>query len=136
MSIADSFAAAEIASRLRISRAAAVFTQDVVLRGGRALPLYARVTEAGAPAAVVLPADGGAELRLALRDGDEAWGQFLTGPGGAAAEVAAFSPRVADAHEITNILFSSGTTVGAVPRGFGTKEMGWRGSRQPLRGLV
>lgn len=33
--------------------------QDVVLRGGQALPLYARVAETGAPLAIVLPAAGG-----------------------------------------------------------------------------
>lgn len=83
-----------------------------MLRGGKALPLYARVQEAAGPLAIVLPADGpGAPLRLPLRAGDESWAAFLPGPGGAAGEVAAFGPRVADAHETTNILFSSGTTV-------------------------
>ena len=112
VSIADSFAAGEIGARLRIARAAGVFTQDVVLRGGKALPLYARVAEAGAPPAVVLPADGGgAPLRLPLREGDASYASFLGGPGGSAAEAAAFAPRVCDAGDTTNILFSSGTTV-------------------------
>ncbi|MEW5299974.1 MAG: hypothetical protein WDW36_002940 [Sanguina aurantia] len=63
VSIADSFSAEEIALRLRISRAVAVFTQDVVIRGGRVLPLYARVVAAAAKAdsahplsIIVLPA--------------------------------------------------------------------------------
>jgi acyl-coenzyme A synthetase/AMP-(fatty) acid ligase len=70
VSIADSFAPSEIASRLRISGARLVFTQDVVPRGGARppssssssssstapLPLYARVLEARAPRCVVLPA--------------------------------------------------------------------------------
>jgi len=115
VSIADSFAATEIASRLRISRAAAIFTQDVVLRGGRALPLYARVQEAAAPMAVVLPADGsGAALRLPLREGDVSFDGLLGGVGGSAGEVAAFGARVCDARDTTNILFSSGTTVGGM----------------------
>ena len=42
VSIADSFAADEIATRLQISRAAGIFTQDVILRG-KVLPLYERV---------------------------------------------------------------------------------------------
>uniref|UniRef100_A0A2C9W7A7 AMP-dependent synthetase/ligase domain-containing protein n=1 Tax=Manihot esculenta TaxID=3983 RepID=A0A2C9W7A7_MANES len=40
VSIADSFAAKEIAARLRISNAKAIFTQDYILRGGRKFPLY------------------------------------------------------------------------------------------------
>ncbi|KAK4355050.1 hypothetical protein RND71_027244 [Anisodus tanguticus] len=40
VSIADSFAAQEIAVRLRVSNAKAVFTQDSIVRGGRRFPLY------------------------------------------------------------------------------------------------
>jgi acetyl-CoA synthetase len=39
--IADSFRPKEIATRLRLSHAVAVFTQDVMVRGGKVLPLYA-----------------------------------------------------------------------------------------------
>lgn len=38
--------------------------QDVILRGGKALPLYARVVEAGVPRAVVLPAVPGGQLQV------------------------------------------------------------------------
>ena len=55
--IADSFPPKEIASRLRLSNAAAVFTQDVILRGGKTLPLYAKVIEASALPAIVLTAN-------------------------------------------------------------------------------
>ena len=54
--IADSFAPAEIASRLRISKAAAIITQDVIMRGGKRHPLYQRVTKASAVRAIVVPA--------------------------------------------------------------------------------
>src|SRR6202012_1157485 len=47
--IADSFAPREIATRLRISNAVGVFTQDVQLRAGKSHPLYANAIEAGAP---------------------------------------------------------------------------------------
>uniref|UniRef100_M0ZYR7 Acetyl-CoA synthetase n=1 Tax=Solanum tuberosum TaxID=4113 RepID=M0ZYR7_SOLTU len=40
VSIADSFAAQEIAVRLRVSNAKAIFTQDSIVRGGRRFPLY------------------------------------------------------------------------------------------------
>lgn len=65
VSIADSFAPAEIAMRLRISNAAAVVTQDVIGRGAKKHPLYARVVEAKAPRAVVVPANAAAGLQVA-----------------------------------------------------------------------
>jgi acetyl-CoA synthetase len=46
VSIADSFSAAEIATRCRLGKAKAVFTQDVIYRGSKFLPLYSRVLEA------------------------------------------------------------------------------------------
>lgn len=66
VSIADSFAAAEIAMRLRISNAAAIVTQDVIGRGKKLHPLYARVVEADAPRAIVVPANASAGLQANL----------------------------------------------------------------------
>ncbi|MFS7905656.1 hypothetical protein Hanom_Chr01g00050241 [Helianthus anomalus] len=40
VSIADSFASKEIATRLRVSKAKATFTQDYIVRGGKKFPLY------------------------------------------------------------------------------------------------
>ena len=99
--IADSFQPKEIASRLRLSDATAVFTQDVMLRGGKALPLYAKVIEASGPPAIVLPAGQGASP--ALRAGDCSWGDFLE----ATERMEAIAREPADP---SNILFSSGTT--------------------------
>ena len=83
VSIADSFVAREIAARLRISGARAIFTQDVIPRGGRALPLYARVAEAGAPTAIVVPAAPGGALQVCrigrLRRCSERGGSLLSG---------------------------------------------------------
>jgi acetyl-CoA synthetase len=73
--IADSFRPKEIATRLRLARAVAVFTQDVIVRGGKTLPLYANVIEANSPPAIVLPA--GEAVRVPLRPGDCAWPDFL-----------------------------------------------------------
>lgn len=117
--IADSFAAAEVGTRLRIAGATLVVTQDLVLRGDKALPLYQRLVEGNAPPAVVLPAAaaeaavpgsadwaGGASCRVALRAGDLPWAEFMQRPlpsGG-------FKPHVADAGDTTGVLFSSGTT--------------------------
>ncbi|MBT5328916.1 MAG: AMP-binding protein [Gemmatimonadetes bacterium] len=102
VAIADSFAAAEIATRLKIGSAQAVFTQDVILRGGRELPLYSRLVEAQAPRAIVLSGRVDGTLDD-LRDGDLRWEDFLREGDG-------FSAVARSPDEITNILFSSGTT--------------------------
>ena len=111
VSIADSFAPVEIATRLDIAKAKGIFTQDVILRGGKAIPLYERVVEANAPKAIVLPAEG--PLKVALRDEDLAWETFLQG-----GKNEPYSAVISEAEGLTNILFSSGTT--------GTpKAIGW-----------
>lgn len=101
VSIADSFAPAEIAVRLRIANAKAIFTQDWIHRCGKQLPLYAKVVEAEAPMAIVLSQHLAPVMEL--RSGDVAWKEFLS-------ENTAFDavPVLPSAH--TNILFSSGTT--------------------------
>jgi acetyl-CoA synthetase len=100
VSIADSFAANEIATRLRISEAKAIFTQDYIRRGGKQLPLYAKVVEAEAAKAIVLNATA---APLKLRPGDMAWDDFL-------GESDRFESVAASPSDRTNILFSSGTT--------------------------
>ena len=115
--------------------------QDVILRGGQALPLYSRVVEAAAPRAIVLPAAGGQlqvlrlpgrqhwhfmarseglnpqqhvlwrSLQVDLRVGDVSWQQFLP----SVPPPAALQAHVADAGDAANILFSSGTTGGNCP---------------------
>ena len=46
ISIADSFSPDEIATRCRLSNAKAIFTQDVIFRGAKFLPLFQRVLDA------------------------------------------------------------------------------------------
>ncbi|MGA2871663.1 MAG: AMP-binding protein, partial [Verrucomicrobiota bacterium] len=99
--IADSFRPREIAARLRLAKAVAVFTQDVIVRGHKTLPLYANLVEAGAPAAIVLPARN--KISVPLRPGDCGWSDFLQATDRVAAE-----PGGPD--DAVNILFSSGTT--------------------------
>jgi acetyl-CoA synthetase len=48
VSVADSFSPQEIATRCRLSGAKAMFTQDVILRGSKYLPLLERVLQADA----------------------------------------------------------------------------------------
>lgn len=101
VSIADSFSPDEIAKRLRLGEVKAIVTMDVSPRGGKRLPMYEKVQQAGAPQAIVVLCDG--ELAVPLRDGDVLWDQFL-GEANAAKAVAC------DPHAVSNILFSSGTT--------------------------
>ncbi|MCD7468657.1 putative acyl-activating enzyme 17, peroxisomal [Datura stramonium] len=107
VSVADSFAPTEIATRLMISKAKAIFTQDFISRGGKRLPLYSKVIDAQSPMAIVIP-NRSSTLSIKLRDGDISWHDFLE--------------RVDKSKEVeyigvellveafTNILFSSGTT--------------------------
>jgi acetyl-CoA synthetase len=101
VSIADSFAAQEIAGRLRIANAKMVFTYDCQVRSEKKMPLYSRVAEASDIPAVVLY--GGDTLEVDLRDQDRCWQEFLVDRDG-------FTPVEASGQETINILFSSGTT--------------------------
>jgi acetyl-CoA synthetase len=99
VSVADSFAPEEIATRLRIADADIVVTQDRILRGGKELPMYRKVVEAGAAHAIVIST--GADLDL--RPGDIPWTTFLGDE--------TPTPAVAcEPDTFSNILFSSGTT--------------------------
>ncbi|WOL04217.1 putative acyl-activating enzyme 18, peroxisomal [Canna indica] len=108
VSIADSFAANEIAKRMEVAKAKGIFTQDFILRGERKFPLYSRVTEGTSCIAIVVPAlDNDAGIQL--RNHDLSWKDFLS--------LASSLPRPCNYHPVyqsadcvTNILFSSGTT--------------------------
>ncbi len=102
VSIADSFAPAEIANRLRIAEAKAVFTYDRLVRAGKSLPLYERVCQSTERPIIVLPVDG-RHLQIDRRTQDLAWADFLD-------DNTAFEPVSADAQACVNVLFSSGTT--------------------------
>lgn len=99
VSIADSFAPREIATRLAIAGARRVITQDEVERAGKTLPMYAKVVAAGADRAIVVDTGAG----LPLRPVDVSWDDFL-------APRDEFPPVAGPPDAYTNILFSSGTT--------------------------
>jgi len=82
--IAESFAPDEIATRLRISHAKAVFTQDHQIRNQKIIPLHEKVIAAGAQN-ILLPTD-------------------------ILADNSAFTPLSCSPDTPINILFSSGTT--------------------------
>lgn len=105
VSIADSFAPNEIATRLRIAKAKAIFTQDIIVRGGKSIPLYRRVIDAQSPMAIVIPTRE-SHFTINLRSGDISWHDFREGVKKDMEYKAVDQPVEA----FTNILFSSGTT--------------------------
>ena len=101
VSIADSFSADALLTRLQIAETQLVFTVDVVGRGDRWLPVFERLIECDGPPAVVLP---NRDSPVAgLREEDLLWDDFLT-------TETEHCVHIADAEHPTNILFSSGTT--------------------------
>ncbi|KAJ4731422.1 hypothetical protein LUZ62_010985 [Rhynchospora pubera] len=77
VSIADSFVAREIATRMKVSKAKAIFTQDFIIRGGKKFPLYSRVVEGTACKTIVIPA-AGTNVGLKLRTNDLSWNDFIS----------------------------------------------------------
>ena len=102
VSISDSFAPTEIATRLRIANATGIFTQELNSRTGKGSPLYQKVIDAGAPRAIVVPVET-ERCRSLLRPGDVLWEQFLGDP-------ADFDTVAVPPDADSNVLFSSGTT--------------------------
>ena len=104
ISIADSFAPPEIATRLKLGDAKAIFTMGQFQRDGKRLPLYEKIVAAdpdGAVRAIVIQDEN--EKASDLRPMDQTWLRFLS-------DNVHFTPHVAMPHETINVLFSSGTT--------------------------
>ena len=97
VSIPDSFAAGEVATRLRLGGAQAVVTVDAFQRGGKSVPMAPKAREAAATVGAKAIVIGDTE------PGDVAWNDLI-------AEGGAFEPVACDPQDVTNILFSSGTT--------------------------
>ena len=100
VSVADSFAAPEIAKRLDISAAKAVFCCDQFTRGGRQLDVYARIVAAGAARAIVIRD----HPQQPLRDADLDYAEEFLVPDQLS------EPSVGAPEHFINVLFSSGTT--------------------------
>ena len=99
VSIADSFAPHEIATRLGMADPSLVVTQDRFVRAGREHAMFDKVVEAGAPRCVVVDSGAG----IPLREGDVSWNDFLVDAGH-------FDPVPCAPNGHVNVLFSSGTT--------------------------
>ena len=100
VTVADSFTAPEIAVRLKITQPKCIFTQDVLYRAGKTLPLYQKVIDAKAPKAVVI-STGNPDV--ILRENDLYFKDFLS-------DNPDFDPVFQDPDETITVLFSSGTT--------------------------
>lgn len=100
VTIADSFTPTEIAIRLEITKPKLLFTQDVILRAGKSLPLYEKVLQANAPNTVIISAEKEA---ISLRKGDVLFSNFLS-------DNPIFESIIQKPEDIITILFSSGTT--------------------------
>lgn len=99
VSIADSFAPHEIRLRLDLTEPVALVTQDVSVRAGRTLAMYAKCVEATDVQCIVVDTGSG----VVLRPGDTAWSQFL-------GDDDELHPVSMSPGDHSNILFSSGTT--------------------------
>ncbi|KAJ8499893.1 hypothetical protein OPV22_010445 [Ensete ventricosum] len=108
VSIADSFAANEIAKRMEVAKAKGIFTQDFVLRGDNKIPLYSRVIKGTSCVVIVVPAHGN-DVGVQLRSHDLSWKDFLYSDGSLLSR-SNYPPVYQSADSVTNILFSSGTT--------------------------
>lgn len=100
VTIADSFTPNEIEVRLKITAPKIIFTQDVLHRAGKEIPLYKKVVEANAPKTVVLKSS---KETIPLRNGDVFWDTFLSSK-------TEFKTVIQNPEDIITILFSSGTT--------------------------
>jgi len=98
--IADSFTPNEIAIRLKITKPKLVFTQNVLLRAGKTLPLYEKVIAANASKIVVINVT---DENIKLRADDVIWTDFLS-------ENTTFKSIAQQPDDTITVLFSSGTT--------------------------
>lgn len=101
--IADSFAPEEIAIRLRITNAKAIFTQDYYYRANKKISLYPKVIAANAPKTIVITADNNSETSNQLRAEDQLFSDFIS-------KNTIFDSISCEANSYANVLFSSGTT--------------------------
>ena len=98
VAIADSFAAPEVATRLEIGGAEVLFVQGAYHRAGKEIDLYRRVLEVNVPPCIVV---GETTLQRAEDRSYASWRNDAT---------PLVDPVMCSSMEVTNYLFSSGTT--------------------------
>jgi acetyl-CoA synthetase len=100
VTIADSFSSNEIATRIKITNPKLVFTQDILKRAGKSLPLYEKVLQADAPKSIVIT-EG--QDNITLRPGDLLFSDFISNN-------EQFESSLHNPEDSITVLFSSGTT--------------------------
>lgn len=100
VTIADSFTPNEIEIRLNITKPKVIFTQDVLKRGEKELPLYQKVVDANAPKTIVIKTS---KEKFDLRKEDVFLNTFLSSK-------TDFNTVIQNPEAIITVLFSSGTT--------------------------
>lgn len=124
VSIAESFAAEEIDHRCKIADVKMIFTQQVLRREGKILPLYEKMLKTNVPCCVVLQGDESENLfnarqvgdprlkdltgQIPLREKDLHWNDFLQVDDQYNHKTRI--PVACTPSDCINILFSSGTT--------------------------
>lgn len=99
VTIADSFTPNEIDIRLKITKPKVIFTQDILQRAGKKLPLFNKIKTLNCNAVVIKTS----EEKITLRKNDIFWSTFLS-------EKKSFKTIIQNPEDIITILFSSGTT--------------------------
>ncbi len=100
--IPDSLSGEEIAARLKIVHPELLFIQDVIVREGKEIPLYDRLSGQALPKSYILA--GGDRLGVRLRNQSYPFGHFRDG------EAPLPQGYAAKPTDVIGILFSSGTT--------------------------
>ncbi len=100
VTIADSFTVNEIEVRLALTKPKVIFTQINMLRMGKTLPMYEKITAAKAPKTIVIKNNN---ERITLREGDIYFSDFKS-------ENDTFESVIQNPDEPITVLFSSGTT--------------------------
>jgi acetyl-CoA synthetase len=100
VTIADSFTPNEISVRLKITKPKLIFTQEILQRAGKNLPLYEKAVQAEAPKAIVIKVK---DSEISLRENDIYFNDFLS-------DDKEFKSVIQDPEDIITVLFSSGTT--------------------------
>lgn len=99
VSVADSFSASELRKRAEMTNARAIFTCDSYQYGGKKINIFNKVKEAGVKNAIIIPLSGDV---IDLREGDRLFNEIQKNK--------PFESVPCEAQEVSNILFSSGTT--------------------------
>ncbi len=100
VTIADSFTPNEIEIRLKITSPKLIFTQDVLQRAGKTLPLYEKIKAIKSPKAVIIKVSNN---EIPLREKDLCFKDFIS-------QNNQFTSVIQNPDDIITILFSSGTT--------------------------